>query len=251
MANTDYIEVHIDGKYGAEKLTPDNYDISELHAMLEVIMKLSPIQKGDEPLSLCIKEGSVRQIFHGSKQKILTFSAILGLIAGNTYLEEVEPTTASAIETIQKSAKQKGYTYTLLTTVGNKLEISPNTNYGRKAIEWVEGDFYLYGDVILTGGVSPKIQIDTKEYGRLSVAADKEFLSENQHLLYHTCGLLVRGQQNVNTNEINKEGLKLVEVIQDYTPTLDMDYLKHCIRKATIDWGGRDGYNEWYNLVRG
>lgn len=251
MTNTNYIEVHIDGMYGSEKLTPNNYDISELHAMLEVIMKLSPMQKGDEPLSLRIEDGSVRQIFRGSKQKILTLGIVLGLISGNQYLEDVEPNTASAVEIVQKSAKQKGYTYTISTTLGGHLEISPNTNYGRRAAEWVDGDFYLYGDIILTGGVNPKLQIETKEHGRLSIAASKEFLSNNQHLLYHTCGILVRGLQNVHTNEINKDGLKLVELIQDYTPALDMDYLNHCIQKATLEWGGKRGYEEWYKIVRG
>lgn len=253
MANSDYIEVHIEGKKGVDKLTPDNYDISELQGVLEIISKLSPSKKGDEPLSLRIIDGSVKQVFHSSKQRVAMFATILSLVAGNYYLEDIDPATANAIETIQQSARQQGYTYKIQTSIPatRQLEISPATNYCRKKIDWVEGDFYLYGEVVLTGGQMPKLHINTKEYGNLVVNASREFLATAQNLLYHTCGMLVRGQQNVETNEMNTNDLVLVKMIADYTPNLDLDYLNHCIQKVTANFGGQAGYEEWYNLVKG
>lgn len=251
MVNTDYIEVHIEGKKGAEKLTPDNYDISELQKVLEVIGKLSPASENDI-LSLRIGEGSVMQTYRGTKQRVAICATMLTLIAGNMYLEDVDTTVAEKVESIQKSAKQYGYTYTISTSVSTqRLLISPTTNYGRKETEWVDSDFYLYGEVLLTGGVKPKLQLDTKEYGRLTIAADKDFLIQAQNLLYHTCGMWVSGQQNIRTNEMNKANLKLIEMIGDYTPNLDIEHLNHCIEKATAEWGGQAGYDEWYHLVKG
>lgn len=251
MAISDYIEVHIEGQKGAEKLTPDNYDISELQVVLEAIGKLSPAS-GNDILSLRIEDGSVRQIFRGTKQRVAICATLLGLIAGNSYLEDVDTAVAEKVESIQKSAKHYGYTYTISTSVSPlQLQISPDTNYGRKEIEWVDGDFYLYGEVLLTGGIKPKLQLETKEYGRLTIAADKDFLIQAQNLLYHTCGMWVSGQQNVRTNEMNKANLKLIEMIRDYTPALDLAHLNHCIKKATAEWGGRAGYDEWYHLVKG
>ncbi len=251
MTKTDYIEVHIEGKKGVERLTPDNYDISELQEMLDVISKLSPAS-GSDVLSLRIEEGSVRQTFRGTKQRVAICATLLGLIAGNVYLEDVDTIVAEKVESIQKSAKQHGYTYTISTTVSSQsLLISPDTNYGRREVEWVDGDFYLYGEVLLTGGIKPKLQLETKEYGRLTIAADKEFLIHAENLLYHTCGMLVRGQQNIKTNEMNRSNLKLIELIGDYTPILDLDHLHHCIEKATAAWGGQAGYDEWYQLVKG
>lgn len=251
MTNSDYIEVHIEGMKGLDKLTPDNYDISELRAMLGAIDKLSPAM-GKDVLSLRIEDGSVKQIFRGTKQRVAICATLLGLIAGNSYLEDVETPIAIEVENLQKSAKQRGYTYTISTSVSNEqLQISPTTNYGRKEIEWVEGDFYLYGEVYLTGGVEPKLHLDTREYGKLTIAADKDFLTQAQNLLYHTCGMLVKGQQNIKTNELDRGSLKLIEMIADYTPSLDLEYLNHCIKKASAEWGGQKGYEEWYNLVRG
>lgn len=251
MANTDYIEVHIEGKKGAEQLTPDNYDIAELQEMLDIIAKLAPSGK-NEILSLRIEDGSVKQMFRGTKQRVAICATLLSLIAENVYLESVDDVVAEKVESLQKSAKQYGYTYTISTSVSpQRLQISPNTNYERKEIEWVDGDFYLYGEVLLTGGVTPRLQLETKEYGRLNIAADKDFLTQAQNLLYHTCGMWVSGQQNVRTNEMNRANLKLIEMIGDYTPTLDLAHLNHCIEKATAEWGGQAGYDEWYHLVKG
>ncbi len=29
------------------------------------------------------------------------------------------------------------------------------------------------------------------------------------------------------------------------------DFLAAAIKKATAEWGGQEGYNEWYRLVKG
>ena len=113
MKRTDYIEIHITGKKGVDNLSLDNYDVAELKNVLDIIIKLCPQIDKNDPLSLTIVNGSVKQIFKGSKQRIAMFSTILSLVVGNPYLEDIESQTAISVEELQKSAKTTGYTYSI------------------------------------------------------------------------------------------------------------------------------------------
>lgn len=252
MKRTDYIEIHITGKKGVENLSLDNYDIAELKNILDVIVKLCPQIDKNDPLSLNIENGSVKQIFKGSKQRIAMFSTILSLVIGNPYLEDIEPQTALPIEELQKSAKTTGYTYSITTSMSNNpLVISPTTDYKRRESEWIDGELYLYGEVILTGGVNPKLHISTKEFGKLVVNANKDFLCKAEKLLYHECGMMVKAKLNKYTNEIDKESIMFVELIKGYTPVVDLEYIKRCVKNASLQFSNAMSYEEWYSIVRG
>jgi hypothetical protein len=252
MKRTDYIEIHITGKKGVDNLSLDNYDVAELKNVLDIIIKLCPQIDKNDPLSLTIVNGSVKQIFKGSKQRIAMFSTILSLVVGNPYLEDIESQTAISVEELQKSAKTTGYTYSITTSMSNKpLVISPTTDYKRREVEWIDGELYLYGEVILTGGVNPKLHISTKEYGKLVVNASKDFLCKAEKLLYRECGIMVKAKLNKYTNEIDKESIMFVELIKGYTSTIDLAYIKHCIENASAQFRTAMSYDEWYSIVRG
>lgn len=255
--NSDYIEVHISGKRGSEQLRPDNYDISELQETIELVKRLLPREKNDNEsvVSLEIKDGSVRQIYKTTRQRVAVAATIIGMVIGNTYLENIDKPTAEIFEKFQNFAKGSGLTYDISTSIkkDEKLSISPTTNYKRHAIQWVDGEFYLYGSIYLAGGKNnSKIYINTKDYGTLGINIDKSYISSlDENMLYKDCGIVALGKQDANTYELDGNSLTFVKFIRNYKPSLDLDYLDHCIERATEQWGGIDSYNEWLAYTRG
>jgi hypothetical protein len=73
------IEIRVLGNKGNLELSPDNYDVKEIMAMLRNIEDLLyPTNKKDRPIiSYNIQEGSVKHIFKTSIQAVIRFRAIL------------------------------------------------------------------------------------------------------------------------------------------------------------------------------
>lgn len=249
------IEIRITGKEGNNLLTPDNYDIRDIQVMLENIEDiLYPNKKKDRPvISYHIEEGSVRNIFRTSVQAVVQFAAVASLIARSGSIDSLELPTAKAIENIQKQALAKNYSFEVKTSDSDKviLSISPETKYIRSANLWVDAEFYFYGVLTNAGGKTrANIHLDTKEAGSLTIDAEKEFLTNIQtNLLYKEYGVRVRGKQNVETGEIDKSSLILLELI-DYSPRYDEQYLNNLIANASHKFNGIDA-DKWLAELRG
>ncbi len=73
------IEIKVLGNKGNLQLSPDNYDVKEIIAMLQNIEDLLyPTNKKDRPIiTYDIQEGYVKHIFKTSIQAIIGFGAIL------------------------------------------------------------------------------------------------------------------------------------------------------------------------------
>ena len=66
----------------------------------------------------------------------------------------------------------------------------------------------------------------------VKIAADKEYLKQvEKNLLYKEYGVRARGKQNVESGEIDKSELHLIELI-DYLPNFDESYLNGLIDKV-------------------
>lgn len=249
------IEIRIIGKEGNNPLTPDNYDIRDIQVMLENIEDiLYPNKKKDRPvISYHIEEGSVRNIFRTSVQAVVQFAAVASLITRSGSIDSLELPTAKAIENIQKQALAKNYSFEVKTSDSDKvlLNISPETKYIRSANLWVDAEFYFYGVLTNAGRKThANIHLDTKEAGSLTIDAEKEFLTNIQtNLLYKEYGVRVRGKQNVETGEIDKSSLILLELI-DYSPRYDEQYLNNLIANASHKFNGMDA-DKWLAELRG
>lgn len=75
-----HIEIRVVGKSGNESLSPANYDIKHIAAILQNVEDLLyPTNKKDRPvISYDIQEGSVRHLFKTSIQTVIGFRALLG-----------------------------------------------------------------------------------------------------------------------------------------------------------------------------
>lgn len=82
------------------------------------------------------------------------------------------------------------------------------------------------------------------------INTDKDFLKEKEdNLSYKKFGIRAKGKQNIETGEIDKKTLKLLQLI-NFKPRYDDDYLNSLIVKAKSNWKGVNP-DEWLNNLRG
>jgi hypothetical protein len=249
------IEIRVLGNKGNLELSPDNYDVKEIIAMLQNIEDLLyPTNKKDRPIiSYNIQEGSVKHIFKTSIQAVIGFSAILIQVQKSNSVDFLELKTAQAIENIQNFSYQKNYDFEIKTSVDKDLtfEINPQSKYFRTENIWVDAELYFYGTLTNAGGKNKaNIHLDTEEFGSLTIDTDKNYLKDQEeNLLYKKFGIRAVGKQNIETGEIDKSSLKLIQLI-DFKPRYDDDYLNSLIQKAKSNWKGINP-NEWLNNLRG
>ena len=251
------IEIKIIGSNGKIEHTPDTFDIKELSTMLQSIEDLLfPKNKKTRPLiTYNIEEGSVRNIFKTSLQVVIGFSALLGQIQEKGTIDFLETKTAKAFEQFQNAAFKKGYDFEIKTSLNQskdfELKISPKTKYIRTQTDWVEAEFYLYGQLIDAGGKNKaNIHLDTEEFGTLIIDAKKEFLKDqDENILYKEYGVRAKGMQNLATGELDRGSL-ILESIIDYNPKYDESYLQKLINKAKDTWKGIDA-DKWLKDLRG
>lgn len=245
MDNRGHIEIHIDGNKGANRLSPDNFDIKEIVSLLTCVEKiLYPNVKGNRPdISYRMEEGSVRNIFTTTKQIAVSFAATMTLVSQTGSLDGLDIDTAENIENIQSIAKKNNYTFgfKLADSEDTLLEISPYTNYSRTENLMVDAEFYFYGIITNAGGKEKSnIHILTQDYGSLIISTNKEILiNENRNIIYKEYGVRVRGRQRLDTGEFDKSSLELIELI-DYSAKAEKGYLEKLVAKVGDKWKGID-----------
>jgi len=249
------IEIRVLGKSGNEELSPDNYDIKYIAAILQNMEDLLyPNNKNNRPIiTYDIEEGSVKHIFKTTIQTIIGFSAILTQVQSKNSIDFLELKTARALENIQNLSRQKNYEFQIKTSLKEDYElvINPSTKFFRTENNWADAEFYFYGILKDAGGKSKaNIHLDTDDYGYLSIETGEEFLKQREeNLLYKTFGVRVKGKQNIDTGEIDTKSLKLLELI-NYNPKFDNDYLNGLIQKAKKNWKGINS-DDWLINLRG
>jgi hypothetical protein len=256
VEKTGYIEIKIDGSKGNLELSPDNYDIREIIAILENAENLLfPNDKKERPtISYKIEQGSVRHIFKTSIQYIIGFNAVIGQVSQSKNIDFLDLPTAKAIENIQVVASKKGYSFSISTSMANSnvVRIDKTTNFYRAENVFADAEFYLYGKVTNAGGKErANIHIYTEELGTVRIETPIEFLEEYENnLLYKTFGIRAIGKQHSETGEIDKTSLKFLALI-DYEQSYDEKYLTSLREKAKKSWLGKIDADKWLREIRG
>lgn len=252
----EFIDIHISGKNGEIPITPANYDISELKDILtyaECLLYPNTPRANRPIISYEMKEGSVVHRFWTSLQGVVAFTAVMSMVGESKSLDGLDLKTAEAVESIQKIAREKDYTVKFASSRSKQIGLSINasTDFRRTEKVWAESEFYFYGQVQSAGGkTDAAIKIEVKGKGLLTIATDKNVLEcLERNLLYHNCGVRVKGRQNIDTGEIDRHSLSLVSLV-DYEPKFDENYLNALIRKATPALKDVDA-DVWLNELRG
>lgn len=244
------------GSKGNLDLTPDNYDVRELIAMLENAEDLLyPGDKKDRPtISYRIEEGSVKHIFKTSIQYIIGFNAIIGQVVKLKSIDFLDVRTARAFENMQDIAIKKNYTFSIKTSLDqtNEVKVDWTTRFYRTEAIWADAEIYFYGKITNAGGKDKaNIHISTEEFGTIRIQTPISFLEEyNENLLYKTFGIRATGRQHSETGEIDTSTLKFVELV-DYHPKYDEHYLKSLREKAKNNWLGTINPDNWLREIRG
>lgn len=239
------IEIRVSGNKGNLELSPDHYDIKEIIQLFDAVESIlfSGNKKQRPEITYSIESGSVRHIFKTSFQSIVAVSAILANVSETGSIDRLELPTARAIEKLQSDAISKNYVFSIKTSEwrDGELKITPETHYQRTEEIWVDAEIYLYGTLTDAGGKDKSnIHLDTKEYGQVTIDADKEYLRNvEENLLYKEYGVRARGKQSLATGEIDFSSLKLIS-LHGYRPVYDEAYLNGLIAKASKSWTGVD-----------
>lgn len=239
------IEISVSGSKGNLELSPDHYDIKEIAQLFDTVETIlfSGNKKQRPEITYSIESGSVRHIFKTSFQAVVAISAILANVLETGSIDKLELPTARAFEKLQADAIAKNYEFAISTSEwhGGELRITPQTHYRRSEEIWVDAEIYLYGTLTDAGGKDKSnIHLDTKEYGQVTIDADKEYLRNiEENLLYKEYGVRAKGKQNLATGEIDLSSLQLIS-LHGYRPYYDESYLNGLIAKASKSWAGVD-----------
>lgn len=234
---------------------PEDYDIKALRDLLEEVEVLfSPNNRHERPvISYEVKEGSVRNIFRTGMEPVAKVAAVLGLVNASGTVDVLEPRTARPIEAIQRWAQERDLTFTLRTSLpgASELRIDRTTHYLRTEATAVETEVYLYGRVVDAGGKEkPNIHLQVSGQGTYLVSATEEQLTGREdNFLYKTMGVRAFGRQDLQTGEIEKGSLKLIELI-DYDEQYEDAYLYRLQGKA-YKWLKDIDPDQYLNDVRG
>ncbi len=257
MEKIGKIEIKVKGKKGNLELKPDNYDVREIIEILQNAENLLfPNSKNARPtITYEIAEGSVKHIIKTTLQAIIGFNAILAQIKTDNYsIDFLESTTARAFEFFQQQSQKNNYEYEITTSISDdtKIIINKNTKFIRSEEIWVEAELYFYGVIVDAGGKSKaNVHLDTKEHGLLKIDASKELLTNYENNpLYKPYGVRAVGKQNVKTGEIEKNSLRLIDIV-NYNPSYKEDYIKSLIKKAKKSWTDVNDADEWLENIRG
>ena len=256
MEKIGFIEIIITGSKGNLDLTPDNYDIREIIAILENAENLLyAAEKRDRPtISYRIEGGSVKHILKTAIQFIIGFNAIIGQVNLVQNIDFMDLNTAKAFESIQDIAVKRGYVFSIRTSLDqtNEVTIDRTTRFFRSEEIWADAEFYLYGKVTNAGGKDKaNIHISTEEYGTVRVQTPISFLERyEENMLYKTFGIRASGKQHSETGEIDASTLKFIELL-DYQPRYDEQYLQALRERAKTSWLGGINPDNWLNEIRG
>lgn len=255
MERTATFEVVLEGTKAGKPLKPEDYDIKALRELLaEVEVLLFPNDRRERPvISYEVQEGSVRNIFRTGLQAVAQTGAVLGLVVAAGTIDVLEPRTAKAIEAMQRWAQESDLAFTLRTSLPNsaELRIDGSTHFFRTEATSVESEVYLYGKVVEAGGKGkPNIHLNVDGQGVHIIDASEQVLADlKDNILYHTMGIRAIGRQNLQTGEIEKGSLKLIELI-DYDAQFEAAYLKKLQAKAN-SWIKDIDPDQYLNDIRG
>ena len=251
--NKGQVTIHIEGQYGAEKLTPDNYDITLMQSVLGYAITLLDLDRRKErPVTTFhVETGSVSNVFTTSKQKAAEFASVLALVVSSSSIDQLDARTAVAFEELQRFAIQNNFNLDISSSESKEhvVHITPTSYFRRTESLWADAEVYYYGTIVDAGGKKKSnIHLDTKD-GLIMIDADKDILANiSGNPLYRKYGVRAMAKQNVISGDIDRSSLKLIEIIE-FEPKFDMAYLEKKIEASTPVWSGIDA-DEFLHEIR-
>ena len=243
---------HIDGNINGERISTSNFDIEYEMQMLEWVNSLLGGKEKGRPLIVhTIEDGSYMGVFLTSLQRVAQVAAVLAMVIPQNDISHLEPKTAETFEDILSFSRANGLSVKISTEHDNaSLLITPKTQFKKQVDVWVDGEFYFYGVVTDAGGKNKSnIHLDTGE-GTITITVDKDALAKREdNILYKQYGARVTAKQNIITGELDKDSIRLIELL-GFNPVFDADDLIKHQQSAAKAWEGVD-VDKFLSEIRG
>jgi Family of unknown function (DUF6364) len=185
----------------------------------------------DSTLILNLEQSIIDQAEIYAREKKTTLTALI-----NNYLLNI----------VQGQEVKEEEITPLVRSLSGVLNLSENTSLSS---DYVDSEIYIYGRIISMGGKNKStLEIDTTEYGILSIESEEDTLKESPYL-YKKVGLEVLVKENPLTGQIKKDQIRLIKVIE-YDPSVDQEYLNKLISEASPRWKDIGDVNHWLDRLR-
>jgi len=248
----DYIEIKVNN---AEKsLTLKDLDIRELKDLLsDIEFFLFPENKKKRPkISYTNQEGSIRHFFYVPTSIALTFNALISEIKKTNSIDFLTPKQQEFIEKTQKKAKEENLIFEFNNSKNNQtpLVINKNSDFQQKNVtDFYESEFYIYGEIVQQGGVSPNIHVRTEEHKILTINATKEQILEGENKLYQQYGLKVKGKKTIPENK--PYDLELIEFFGKYQPVFNRELFNKMMEESKLNMDKIDNLDDFIEELKG
>jgi hypothetical protein len=254
---TRTIDMKIEGLREGEQLRPDLLDVDEIVSLLSYARDFLFPEKGKDRsrISVAFKEGSVVLSLKVDPATALQTQAILADLNANHNLGLLKPKQVEAIEGIQKYVAEQDFVlrFGIADKLTEGLRIDRKTEWMMPEEVWFDEELYVFGEIVDVGGkTNPNVHIETKDFGILTVAANKEILSEDdKNRLYKEQQLRIRIKRSLQTGEFKKGSAQLIEFVDVDASESPDEYLDRLISESKPYMDKIGDPNEWLKRIRG
>lgn len=251
MEEQGFIEIRVDNLNNS--LTPNDVDINEIKNLISDIENfLYPLREDKKlrpQISYDLSSGSAKHRFFLPITAVILFNGLTSEIKKRKTLDFLDFKRQEIVDKFQKKAIKEGYIIEFNSSLSEEplLIIDSNTNYDIISPQFVESEFYLYGEIYQEGGKNPNIHISTTKYGNLAISASKEQILNGEKKTYKPYGIKVKGKKNLSDGKLSD--LKLIEFI-NYRPVFDKSLLQKVIEKASVNLNNIQDLDKWIETLK-
>lgn len=135
-------------------------------------------------------------------------------------------------------------------TVEQVLRISSDTDFKKRAEQWVPVEEYVYGRVYDLGGKNrPNVHLELENGKTIKIGSDVELLTEDRvNRLYQQQLVRIAAERNTDTDVLRNERLISFE---HYAPSFDEDSFQAIVQKGRKAWQSISNPTQWLETMRG
>lgn len=251
MEEQGYIEVRVTNRDNS--LKPKDVDINEIKDFIsdvEIFLYPNRKEKQNRPhISYNLEEGSAKHKFYLPITAVILFNGLISEIKTRNTIDFLDHKRQSIIDKFQKKATNEGYRLELKNSISQEtyLLIDESTHFEMITPNFMESEFYLYGEIYQEGGKNPNLHIATKKYGNLTVSATKEQIMKGEKKTYKPYGIKVRGKKSFEDQKLTD--LVLLDFVQ-YKPDFNQELLDKVIDKASKNLSKITDVDVWLNDIK-
>lgn len=251
MEEQGFIEIRVNNLNNT--LKPSDVDINEIKNLISDIESfLYPTREEKKlrpQISYDLSSGSAKHRFFLPISAVLLFNGLTSEVTKRKSLDFLDYKRQEVLDKFQKNAIKEGLIIEFNSSLSENtlLTIDRTTNYDILMPQFIECEFYLYGEIYQEGGKNPNIHISTTKHGNLAVSATKEQILDGEKKTYKPYGIKVKGKKNLSDGKVFD--LKLIDFIE-YKPVYDKTLLQRVIDRASQNLNKITDLDNWIESLK-